>query len=149
MLVLPSVGTGTATAQDLARLSELLTPAYTAMSYARLCSMDKSWAQAQPSGPRGGALSYAEHVKDEVIASLTYDDAVKVLKSAAEAARDEARTQLRDDVLDSDKSVEETRFRSWCQGKVSPYIQTLIKQHESQHALFTSSVEDALQSSRH
>ncbi|MCK9918004.1 hypothetical protein MXD81_53580 [Microbacteriaceae bacterium K1510] len=148
MLLLTSVGAGTAAAQDLAKLSALLTPAYTAMSYARLCSMDMSWAQSQPLGPRGGAIHYAEHVKDEVIASLAYEDAVKVLKTAADAAREDARMQLRNDVLDPDKSIEEAHFRDWCRGKVSPYIQGIMKQHESQHALFTNSVEKALQSSR-
>src|SRR5215212_1749912 len=78
---------GVAGAQDLEALSRLLIPAYTAMSYAGLCSTEQDWAMAQPRGPGGVAINYAQHIKDEVIASLSEKDAVTVLKMAADEAR--------------------------------------------------------------
>jgi hypothetical protein len=82
-------------ARDLAALANLVAPAYTAMQFAGICGQDISWFVSQPRGMRGSAIHYAEHVKEEVIASLTYDDAVIVLTAAADAARTIARQELR------------------------------------------------------
>lgn len=74
------------TAKDLDVLSEFVAPAYTAMNFAAICARDRPWALSQPRGLRGSAVEYAEHVKDEAIASLTHDEALKVLKAAADAS---------------------------------------------------------------
>jgi hypothetical protein len=132
-----------AEAQDLEALSRLLIPAYTAMSYAGLCSTEQDWAVAQPRGPRGVAIDYAQHVKDEVIASLSEADAVMVLKMAANAARNDARSQLRDKVIVSYKAVEPLRFRDWCNGYVNGFIADLIRKHDGNHVSFMHDVEPA------
>ena len=138
----------TAFAQDLEALSRLVTPAYTAMSFAGLCATEPGWSGAQPRGARGVAVQYAQHVKDEVIASLTQDEAVTVLKSAADAARNEARAQLRDKVIVADKTVEAVRFREWCNGYVNGFIAELIQRHDGDHVGFLRHVEVAIGSAR-
>jgi hypothetical protein len=130
-----------AEAQDLEALSRLLIPAYTAMSYAGLCSVEQDWAVAQPCGPRGAAINYAQHEKDEVIASLAEADAVTVLKMAADAARTDARAQLRDNVIVPDKTVEALRFRDWCNGYVNGFITDLIRKYDGDHVSFMHDVE--------
>src|SRR5262245_10502724 len=71
-----------ASARDLGSLSSLLVPAYTAMNFAAICSSVPGWQELQPQGPRGAAVNYAEHVKDEITAALSYDEAVTVLRGA-------------------------------------------------------------------
>src|SRR5215213_3601591 len=132
---------GAAGAQDLVALSRLLIPAYTAMSYAGLCSMEQDWAVAQPRGPSGVAINYAQHIKDEVIASLPEKDAVTVLKMAADEARNDARAQLRDKVIVPDKAMESRRLRDWCNGHVKEFIVNLIRQHDGGHDSFKQNVE--------
>ena len=128
-------------AQDLEALSKLLIPAYTAMSYAGLCSTEQHWAASQPRGPRGVAINYAEHEKDEVIVLLSEVDAVTVLKMAADAARNDARAQLRDKVIVSDKATEALRFRQWCNGYVNGFIVDLIRRHDGDHLSFMHDIE--------
>lgn len=125
-----------ASAMDFATLGQLLTPAYTAMSFARLCTMEPEWLASEPRGKRGSAIDYAEHVKDETIESLTYEDAVIVLRSAAEAAKAEAQKQLKEKVISQDKAAEAVRFKTWCNGYVTPFILAFINQHDSDHASF-------------
>jgi hypothetical protein len=149
MAVVIAVGCdATASAQDLEALSRLVTPAYTAMSFAGLCAMEPGWSGAQPRGARGVAVHYAQHVKDEVIVSLTKDEAVSVLKLAANAARYESRAQLRDKVIVADKAAEAVRFREWCNGYVNGFIAELIRRHDGDHVGFLHHVEVAIGSVR-
>src|SRR4051812_33713912 len=67
-LVLPNAGA--ASAKDLAALEELIIPAYTAMNFAVVCATRQPHFLSESSGPRGNALNYAEHVKNEVIDGL-------------------------------------------------------------------------------
>lgn len=131
----------TARAQDVKALARLVTPAYTAMSYANLCAMNQDWAAAQPRGARGSAIQYAQHVKDEVIASLSYEDAKGVLQIAADAARNSARAELAEKVILTDKAAEAVRFRAWCDGYVKTFIRELIQQHDGDHTAFMGRVE--------
>lgn len=130
-----------AAARDLKPLSELLAPAYTAMSYAGLCSMDEGWAHSQPRGTLGAAINYAEHIKNEVIASLSREDAVAVLKTAADAARSHARRQLKNNVIVPDKAEEAVRFREWCDSHASGFIQSVIRGHDGDYASFHSHID--------
>lgn len=136
-------GAGDGAARDLHALSRLLEPAYTAMSYANLCSMNREWAVSQPTGSRGTVINYAEHVKDEVIASLYYEEAVAVLKSAAEAARNEARRQLRENVVVTDKTEEAIRFGRWCGGYVNTFIRALMRAHDGSHPALLIRIDPA------
>ncbi len=129
-----------ASEKDLAGLSRLLTPAYTAMSFANLCAMEAEWWRSQPVGKLGTAMHYAQHVKDEVITALTYEEALVVLKDAADKARTEARRQLRANVLGQDPQTEAERFKAWCDSHVTPFIVEFIEQHELAHASFLEEV---------
>ena len=140
-LIILLTTSGVAIGQNFEELSRLLTPAYTAMSLANLCSTEPGWPFTQPRGQRGVAVNYAEHVKDEIVASLSDQDAFAVLKPAADAARNEARAQLREKVIVSDKTVEAIRFRDWCNGYVNDFIEDVIRKHDGDHAAFLRRVD--------
>src|SRR5690349_623915 len=105
-----------ASARDLVSLSRLLTPAYTAMNYASVCASDLPWARRPPTGVRGTAFHYAEHVKDEIIAELSADEALTVLRRAADDARADARKHLRTSVAADEADLKAVRLKAWCEG---------------------------------
>lgn len=59
LLIIAVLASSPASAKDLRRLSELVVPAYTAMSIAMLCARDDSGFVTAHTGPRGTALHYA------------------------------------------------------------------------------------------
>ena len=129
LALLASFGTQTFAA-DLEKLSQKLFPAYVAMNYDSLCSMDDQWESIRPVGVHGYAVHYAQHEKDEIIGSLTYDESLIVLRSAADAARAEARRQLKDHVLAENKSEEAARLNRWCVESAQKFISGYIARHD-------------------
>jgi hypothetical protein len=136
-------GSFEARATDLDEMGRLLTPAYTAMSLAEVCSAAPGWQERQPRGLRGVAIHYAEHVKDEMIEGLTHDEAVAVLRFAAASARNEARQQLQRHVYAEDQGFEAARLAEWCAHIVRGYISEFIQQHERDHGSFMEQLAQA------
>ncbi|MCK9908182.1 hypothetical protein MXD81_03505 [Microbacteriaceae bacterium K1510] len=136
---------GPASARDLPALTRLLTPAYAAMSYAGVCAMQRQWTAAQPRGRHGTAINYAEHIKNEVVASLSDEDARTILTAAADTARRTARMQLRENVTASDKREEDARLTAWCAGYVSDFIADVIRRHDADHTSFLERLRVAKQ----
>ena len=143
VLSIPILAATVAEGRHLKSLSELLVPAYTAMSNANSCSMDPGWAVSQPHGRLGVAINYAEHIKDEIIASLSRDDAVSILKAAADAARSEARRQLKDQVVVADKDIEAARFGQWCRDHAGRQIRSVMRSHDGDHVSFLGKIDAA------
>jgi hypothetical protein len=123
-------------AKDLWALSDILTPAYTAMNFAALCSDEPTWRTVQPTGRRGTAINYAQHVKDEIVEMLSLEDARTVLRRAADEARAEARRQLRTRVKAANPYVESARFRTWCADYAASFIGDFIVKHDERHSAF-------------
>jgi hypothetical protein len=130
-------------AQDMSRLANLLIPAYTAMYYASICATNTTWGQTQPQGARGTVVHYAEHIKNEIIQSLSQKDAVAVLTDAAGQARDLAREQLRLQVVMGSPEKHEQRLIAWCGGYVSDFAKNVISEHDKDHEAFLRTVEEA------
>jgi hypothetical protein len=136
-------GASSAWAQDMSRLATMLIPAYTAMYYASICASNTTWGQIQPQGARGTVVRYAEHIKNEIIQSLSEKDAVAVLTDAAGRARDLAREQLRLQVVMGDPEKHEQRLVAWCGGYVSEFATKVISEHDRDHEAFLRTVEEA------
>jgi len=119
-------------AKDLDALAQFVAPAYTAMNFAAICARDRSWLLSQPRGSHGSALEYAEHVKNEAIASLTHDEAIIVLRAAADAARSRVRLELQA-LAFTDPSLQEAQVAAWCRDFVTKYIRSFIDSHDRDH----------------
>ncbi len=131
-------------AQDMQRLANLLMPAYTAMFYASVCAGNTTtWTRTQPQGARGTVVQYAEHIKDEIIQSMSEKDAVAVLTDAAGRARDLAREQLRVQVITGSPEKHQQRLIGWCSGYVSDFAKTVISEHDKDHEAFLRTVDEA------
>lgn len=136
-------GPSSVRAQDMSRLANLLIPAYTAMYYASICAANTTWGQTQPVGTRGSVVHYAEHIKNEIIQSLSERDAAAVLTDAAGRARDLAREQLRLHVILGNSEKHEQRLIAWCDGYVSDVAKKVISEHDKDHEAFLRTVEEA------
>jgi len=119
-------------AKDLDALAQSVVPAYTAMNFAAICARDRRWLLSQPRGSHGSALEYAEHVKDEAIASLTHNEAIIVLRAAADAARSRVRQEMQA-LAFADPTLQEDQVAAWCRDFVTKYIRSLIDKHDRGH----------------
>jgi hypothetical protein len=128
-----NVRDASAEGNDLTLLGQNLAPAYTAMNYDSLCGMWSGWYSIEPRGPRGSAPFYAQDAKNEAIRSLSDDDALTVLRIAADAARAEARKQLTENVIADSKIAEDARLTRWCQGYALDFIRRFISKFEVDH----------------
>jgi len=133
-----------AVAKDLNALAAFVAPAYTAMNFAVVCAPHDPVFLAQTSGPRGTALAYAEHVKDEAIVSLSDEEAAVALKAAADVARATALQTLR--AFDAqDRATEQARIAKWCEGDARQFIRAFIEHHDTNHETLLSRLEQARQ----
>lgn len=123
-------------AADVSRLSEMLVRPFTAMNLARVCATLPGWASAQPRGVRGGAIEYAFHVKAEVIDGLRGDDMNRVLRNAADRAREESRRQLYTRVRPQQEEGHLSRLVRWCDQDVAPFVAEVIQEHDRDHSAF-------------
>ncbi len=131
-------------ARDLDALAQIVVPAYTAMNFAMLCREDDPWFLLDTKGPRGTALHYAQHVKDEVIVALRQDEAVDVLKRAADAARATARQELRN-VLPNYPHGQVGEITTWCRSAAATFVRSFIEHHDSAHDALLQEIERAKQ----
>lgn len=131
-------------ARDLKALADIVVPAYTAMNFTILCAQDDPHFAAQTRGPRGTAIQYAEHVKNEAIVSLTHAEASVVLKAAADEARSVARREVRK-VVTKPPEFQPGELTKWCRESVIHFVRAFIEQHDAQHAALIQNIEQAKQ----
>ena len=131
-----------ARAADIAFLSEFLTTAYEAMNYTTVCMAKDTEFVARTSGPRGNAIKYAEHVKDETIASLWPEDVQLVLRSSALAAKIISLRTLRR--LDGPGPQQgDARIREWCTTTARTFVKDFVTHHDNNHALIVDALKKA------
>jgi hypothetical protein len=132
-----------AIAKDLKAIAEFVIPAYAAMNFTMLCAQDDPWFLADARGPRGHAINYAEHVKDEAIASLTESESVMVLRMAADEARSIARAELRKVI--PNRTYRYPEIASWCRGDALRFVRGFIERHDQDHTVLLQRLEQAKQ----
>lgn len=130
-------------AKDLKAIAEFVVPAYTAMNFTVLCAQDDPWFLAEARGPRGHAIEYAEHVKDEAIASLTEDESVIVLRMAADEARSIARAEFRKVI--PNRTYRYPEISGWCRGEALRFVRSFIERHDTEHPILLQQLERAKQ----
>lgn len=145
--VLQVANVNSSLARDLDAMAAMLVPAYTAMNYALLCGQDDAHFLPQASGARGTVLSYAEHVKDEVIESLSHEESLVVVTKAADVARSIAREQLRRIVPTYPKGRSD-EIVHWCYSAAIAFVRAFMEHHDSEHDAILRELEHARESVR-
>ena len=89
-----------------------------------------------------GTCSIAEHVKNEVIAGLDPDEAVVILRGAANAARMTTLQIIRKfDAHDS--NLETARVRAWCETDARHFIRAFLDQYDGDHDKFLEKLKQS------
>lgn len=132
-------------AKDLASLAEVVMPAYAAMNTGVVCNQYDPQFLVQTSGPRGTAVHYAEHVKNEAIISLSYVESSMVLKAAADEARQVARQKLHEFAVPGDDAATVRAIKLWCDSYGKPFILQFIEKHDYGHTQLIEFLQRAQQ----
>ncbi len=132
-----------ASAADIRGLAGFVRPAYLAMNIAAMCARGDPYFLSDTSGPRGTALHYAQHVKDEAIEQLTQADAVAVLKLAADDARNAARAMLYELARPGDDVGTALAIKEWCDSKARRIVLRFISNHDDTHPASEQFLEQA------
>ncbi|MBX9934318.1 MAG: hypothetical protein K2Y56_22845 [Methylobacterium sp.] len=131
-----------AAAADTRTLGNILSPAYLAMNFTVVCARQDPAFLSATGGPRGSALVYAQHIKDEVIATLDATEGEIVVREAANAARSVALGFLRS-MAGGSEAIEAERVRNWCTSVANPFIRGVVVEHDTRHDLFEQVLEAA------
>lgn len=133
-----------AAAKDLEAVVAFVVPAYVAMNLAAVCVQDDPEFVFRTRSSRGTVFHYAEHIKNEAIASLTDEEAKAILRAAADAARAVVRRQLRSLVPDYPFG-HPGELAGWCKDRARKIVRSVIVQHDGQHSTILRELERAKQ----
>jgi hypothetical protein len=131
-----------ASAKDLSRLVQLLTPVYLAQNLTSVCAARNPAFLARTGGPFGTTHAYAQHVKEEVIASLPSSEADLVMRTAADAAKAAALQQVRA-LKSPSPEIEAERTDQWCRISAEGFVREIVRSHDVEHEGFVQGVEHA------
>ena len=134
---------GSSIAADLDLLTRLLIPGYIAQDFASVCSVRDTHFLAEGIDGFDSVASYAEHLKKEITVNLSEQDATRVQVSAANVARDVARSELTTRSLDGN-ATSGRLVRQWCDNEARKFILSLASAHAKQHKKFDFLVQSAV-----
>lgn len=132
-----------ASASDAESLSKLLLPVDMAQNFVLICSVHNPAFLQATSGVHGTMLWYAQHMKQEVIASLPGREARAVMVEAADVAKAEALKVVH--TMASGGVVDAAQMNAWCEASAKPFIEATIGRHDTQHALLDEMIAKAKQ----
>ena len=130
-----------ARAVDYDTLAKLLYPPYLALNYSMLCALRDPTFHSQTAGSRGAMPGYAQHIKTEVVASLSSVEAQSVMVKAADAAKARALADIRS-LADGDQ-VNPAIMTAWCDNFAKPFVRRIIETHDQRHDDFERLVANA------
>lgn len=108
-----------------------LVQAFTFQNLAVYCGQFTPSALSQTVGKDGGVNGLAQHVKTEAASQLPQEDAERLVRRSADAARAIALTAVRRH-YDADRGVETARLTEWCDAAVVPEIRRHIESHAAE-----------------
>lgn len=144
-LVSPAGATGagpTGNAADTDVLANVLSTAYLAKNLSSVCGDQNHWFLEDTKGSSGDGLEFSEHIKSEVLARLSANDASIVVVRAANAARTVSLGMIH--VMGEDTDAAETaRIAGWCETTAKPLVKGILAQHDIRHDLFERMLSQA------
>ena len=140
LLLLLLFPTGPGGAVELNGLVEILRPAFVARDVATLCSLYDRNFVTETSGQRGDIDNYVPHIEREVLSALREEDADRVVREAASAARNSERSQL-EPILSSGSKDSDTALATWCRRDGKSLVRDVMQEHDRDHSAFLRTVE--------
>ena len=125
-------------------MRNILSSVYLAQNFTAVCTkIDPNFA-AQTGGKDADANKVIAHMKDEILAAMTRDEAAQIVASAAGAARAVGLGMIRQLSGGSDLDQVE-RVRQLCDGTAKALVKGLVENHEERHEFFEQMLKDARQ----
>ena len=120
---------------DVNTLWRLLAPADLALMVGNACLAQDPSFLTKTTGKHGNFRDYAQEVKDEVSEGLSKEDLLLVLRRAADAAKAEALSEVRN-LNSSDPETEFKNTKAWCETSATEIIKEFIVTHDQDHESF-------------
>ena len=125
-------------------MRNILSPVFLAQNLTAVCSnVDPDFAR-DTGGKDGDARKVIGHIKDEILASMTREEAAPIVMSAADAARAVGLGMIR--ALSGGSYQEQTdRARMFCNQTALPVVKGVVDNHEERHEFFERIIKNARQ----
>ncbi|MGA0533724.1 hypothetical protein [Hansschlegelia sp. KR7-227] len=123
-------------------MRNILSPVFLAQNLTAVCvKIDPDFAR-ETGGKDGDAHSVIWHIRDEILATMTREEAAPIVASAAGAARAVGLGMIR---ALSGGSVEEQaeRVKELCEKTAKPLVKGLVENHDERHEFFEQMLKDA------
>jgi hypothetical protein len=125
-------------------MRNVLSSVLLAQNFTAVCvKVDPNFAQ-ETGGRIGDAAKVIAHIKDEILATMTREEAAPIVVSAAGAARAVGLGMIR--ALSGGTIEEQTdRIRALCEETAKPIVRGLVENHDNRHDFFEQMLKDARQ----
>lgn len=136
--------TSPARALDEDVMRNILSPVFLAKNLTAVCAqLDQDFLE-QTKGLTGDANEVTDHIKNEVAATMTREEAAPIINSAAGAARAVGLGLIR--ALSGGSFEEQTdRVKVLCERTARPFVKGVVDDHEARHEFFEKMLKDARQ----
>ncbi|PZQ18144.1 MAG: hypothetical protein DI565_05430 [Ancylobacter novellus] len=115
-----------------------------AQNFTSVCvKVDPDFA-AKTGGKGGDADTIIAHMKEEILATMTREEAAQIVVSAAGAARAVGLGMIRA-LSGGPIEEQESRLKELCDGTAKPLVKGVVETHEERHDFFEQMIEDARQ----
>jgi hypothetical protein len=144
LLVIASAVTTPARALNEDVMRNILSPVFLAQNLTAVCvQIDPEFAR-EAGGRDGDAHKVIGHIKDEILTTMTRDEAEPIVLSAADAARAVGLGMIR--ALSGGSADEQVeRVRALCENTAKPLVKGVVENHDERHEFFEQMLKDARQ----
>lgn len=125
-------------------MRNILSPVFLAQNLTAVCGrIDPDFA-AETGGRDGDANAVIAHIKDEILATMTREQAAPIVASAAGAARAVGLGMIR--ALSGGSPEEQVeRVKTLCEGTAKSLVKGVVENHDERHEFFEEMLKDARQ----
>jgi hypothetical protein len=134
--------TGGSGASDVEALTSLLAEAFIADQTVFMCALEFPAFVQETAGPRGTSRDYREHVREEILSSLSPVEANRLIVGAAEIAREAGCRQART-FSPNYPDIPAAALRTWCDTDGRGVVRAFMAKHDNDQIKFLSAIAQA------
>lgn len=125
-------------------MRNILSPVFLAQNFTAVCSKIDPDFVRKTGGKDGDANAVIGHIKDEILATMTREEAAPIVASAAGAARAVGLGMIR--ALSGGSADEQVeRVKALCEETAKPLVKGVVDNHDERHEFFEQMLKDARQ----
>jgi AcrR family transcriptional regulator len=125
-------------------MRNILSPIFLAQNLTAVCMRINPDFARETGGKDGDADKVITHMKDEILATMTREEAAPIVVSAAGAARAVGLGMIR--ALSGGTVEEQTdRVRALCEETAKPIVRGVVENHDERHEFFEQMLREARQ----